>query len=81
MKSLRKRRILSILVLVILVSLVCLAVYLKNVADYKQAVQEISVGDMKISDIADGVYSGECNVNYIQAKVKVTIKKQRNSEY
>jgi uncharacterized protein with FMN-binding domain len=46
---------------------------LKSVWDYKQAVQEISIGDVRISDVADGVYIGECNVNFIYAKVEVTV--------
>lgn len=46
---------------------------MKSVWDYKQAVQEISIGDVRISDVADGVYIGECNVNFIYAKVEVTV--------
>lgn len=58
----------------VLLGLIILTVYLKDVWDYKQAVQEISIGDIHIDDVADGVYIGECNVNFIYAKVEVTVK-------
>lgn len=57
----------------VFLGLIALTVYLKSVWDYKQAVQEISIGDVSISDVADGVYIGECNVNFIYAKVEVTV--------
>lgn len=57
----------------VFLGLIALTVYLKSVWDYKQAVQEISIGDVRISDVADGVYIGECNVNFIYAKVEVTV--------
>lgn len=57
----------------VFLGLIALTVYLKSVWDYKQAVQEISIGDVRISDVADGVYIGECNINFIYAKVEVTV--------
>lgn len=57
----------------VFVGLICLVIYLKNVRDYKQAVREINIDEINISDISDGVYTGECNVNFIYAKVEVTI--------
>ena len=49
------------------------AVYLKNVADYKQAVRETTFSEINISDIPDEVYIGEYDVNFIYAKVEVTV--------
>ena len=73
MKLSRKR---SLLVLAILLSLICLiftAVYLKRVADYKKAVRETTIGGTDISNIPDGVYVGEYDVDFVYAKVEVTV--------
>ncbi len=73
MKLSRKR---SLLVLEILLSLICLiftAVYLKRVADYKKAVRETTIGGTDISNISDGVYVGEYDVDFVYAKVEVTV--------
>ena len=48
-------------------------IYLKSVADYKQAVKETTFEEINISDISDGVYIGEYDVNFIYAKVEVTV--------
>ena len=73
MKLSRKR---ILLVLEILLSLICLiftAVYLKRVADYKKAVRETTIGGTDISNISDGVYVGEYDVDFVYAKVEVTV--------
>ena len=46
---------------------------LKNVADYKQAVKETTFDEINIPDVSDGVYIGEYDVNFIYAKVEVTV--------
>ena len=58
---------------VLLVGLAAGIIYLKNVADYKQAVNETTIEEINISDISDGVYIGEYDVNFIYAKVEVTV--------
>ena len=50
-----------------------MAVYLKSIADYKKAVKETTFTNIDISDIPDGVYIGEYDVNVIYAKVEVTV--------
>ena len=52
-------------------------IYLKSVADYKQAVRETAFEEINIPDVPDGVYIGEYDVNFIYAKVEVTV---RNGE-
>ena len=47
--------------------------YLKSVADYKQAVRETTFEGINLSDIPDGVYVGEYDVDFIYAKVEVTM--------
>ena len=73
MRILRKKIIFFTIIIFVFVGLICLVIYLKNVRDYKQAVREINIDEIDISDISDGVYTGECNVNFIYAKVEVTI--------
>ena len=73
MKISRKKIILSIVIFIFTIGLIEGAVYLKNVADYKQAVKETTFDEINISDVSDGVYIGEYDVNFIYAKVEVTV--------
>ncbi len=41
---------------------------------YQEKVNNISVTDVDISNIDDGIYDGECDVDYIKAKVRVEVK-------
>lgn len=72
--KLSRKRILSVtVILLFLIVLIFTAVYLKSVADYKKAVKGTSFGDLDISNVPDGVYVGEYDVNFIYAKVEVTV--------
>lgn len=73
MKQIKKRAALYSAATVILISLICLAVYLKSVSDYKQAVSDITFQTIDVTNIANGAYVGECNVGFIYAKVEVTV--------
>lgn len=73
MKILSKRICSVTVLLLFLIVLTCLTLYLKSVADYKQAVKETSFDEINLSDISDGVYIGEYDVNFIYAKVEVTV--------
>ena len=73
MKISRKKIILSIVIFIFTIGLIGGAVYLKNVADYKQAVKETTFDEINISDVSDGVYIGEYDVNFIYAKVEVDV--------
>ena len=69
-----KKKIISFIVLLLLlIGLICGAVYLKNVADYKRAIGETTFGEIDIADVSDGIYIGEYDVNFIYAKVEVTV--------
>lgn len=63
----------SIVIFIFTIVLIGGAVYLKNVADYKQAEKETTFDEINISDVSDGVYIGEYDVNFIYAKVEVTV--------
>lgn len=73
MKSSKKKIVSCIVVIFLLIGLLCLALYLKSVSDYKQAVNNIVFEEIDITKIPDGTYVGECNVNFIYAKVEVTV--------
>lgn len=73
MKCSIKKIVTSIVALAVLAGGIFLAVYLKQVADYKRAVSEISIEEICLLDIPSGVYIGECDVNFIYAKVEVAV--------
>lgn len=69
-----KKKIISFIILFLfLVVLICGAVYLKKVADYKQAVRETIFDEIDVANVSDGIYMGEYDVNFIYAKVEVTV--------
>lgn len=73
MRKFRSRIILFAIVILLLAGLISLAVYLEEVADYRQMVKETSFDEIDISSVPDGVYVGEYDVNFIYAKVEVTV--------
>lgn len=73
MKRTKKRTIVYIATAVILIILMYFAFYLKSVSDYKQAVGNITFQNIDVTNIADGTYIGECNVEFIYAKVEVIV--------
>ena len=69
-----KKKIISFIVLLLLlIGLICGAVYLKKVADYKRAIGQTTFDEIDIADVSDGIYIGEYDVNFIYAKVEVTV--------
>ena len=73
MRMSKKKVVLLVIMLLLLIGLVWGIIYLKSVTDYKQAVKETTFEEINISDISDGVYIGEYDVNFIYAKVEVTV--------
>ncbi len=73
MRMSKKKVALFAVMLLLLIGLVWGILYLKSVADYKKAVKETTFEDINISDIPDGVYVGEYDVDFIYAKVEVTV--------
>ena len=72
MKSVH-RKIITVLLLLLTLIASALAVYLKQVADYKRAVRAISIEEINLSEIPDGIYYGEYDVGFIYAKVEVVV--------
>jgi uncharacterized protein with FMN-binding domain len=67
------RLILSIAGEILVVGLGALLWYLNSVRDYKDEVASIVTGDIDPSKIPDGIYTGDCDVNFIYTKVEVTV--------
>jgi uncharacterized protein with FMN-binding domain len=65
-------RVLAFLTIIILIGHV--AANVVALQDYQSKVQSITVEDIDISKIPDGKYIGECNITFIYAKVRVTVK-------
>ena len=72
-KAVRKKVILITALLLLIIGLAVLSAYLKSLADYKEAVRTTIFHEAAISELSDGVYIGEYDVNFIYAKVEVTI--------
>lgn len=49
------------------------ALYLKSVEDYQRAVRETTVQNPSLSSVPDGVYVGAYDVDFVSARVKVTV--------
>ena len=60
----------SAVILLFLIGLVFTAVYLKSVADYKKAVRETTFSNINISNVSDGVYVGEYDVDFFMPRWK-----------
>ncbi len=69
-----RKSVFAIAISLFLIALIFTAGYLKSVADYKRAVKETTFDGIEISDVPDGVYVGEYDVDFIYAKVEVTVR-------
>jgi len=70
----KTKLLLSAIAAIIVIGLVVLVLYLKSVQNYQDKVAAINITDIDLSTIPDGTYTGEYDVDYIFAKVEVTIK-------
>ncbi len=70
----KKKILLSSICLLIIIGLLGGASYLISLNQYKNAIDSITYKNINASNISDGTYLGDCNVDFIYAKVKVTVK-------
>lgn len=49
------------------------SIYLIKVWNYQKTVKSFTYSDLVIADVEDGAYIGECDVDFIYAKVAVTV--------
>ena len=73
MKLSRKRILSFTAIFLFLIVLIFTAVYLKSVEEYKRSVKETTFSNLDISNVPDGVYAGEYDVDFVYAKVEVTV--------
>lgn len=73
MRRPKRRAVLFAALALLLAGLVSAAVYLKSLADYRQAVRETVVEGIDLSEAADGVYVGEHDVGFIYVRAEVTV--------
>ncbi len=73
MKLSRKRISMFVALFAFVICFIFAALYLKSVADYKKAVKGTTLSNIDICSIPDGVYVGEYDVDFIYAKVEVTV--------
>lgn len=69
----KKKRTLWIIAVLIVLCLVGGSIYLVKVWNYQKTVKSLTYSDIAIEDIESGTYIGECNVDFIYAKVAVTM--------
>lgn len=60
--------------LAVLIAMGFLTNYLVSVKRYKDAVSHITFDHADASGVPDGIYAGECDVQFIYAKVEVQVK-------
>lgn len=73
MKLSKKHVFFAIILFFFLIVLIFGAFYLKSVSDYQKKVQEIVFHEINPANIPDGSYVGECDTDFVYAKVQVTI--------
>ena len=72
--NLSKKKIIAFIsAIIIIIAAILLLRYFWNVNQYQSTVDQMSFTDIEIENIPDGIYEGECNVDFISAKVKVTV--------
>lgn len=69
--------VIGAVLLLAIISGALLTNYLISVKSYKTAVSKITYEQQNLLDVADGSYTGECDVQFIYAKVRVTVKDHR----
>ena len=69
----RKKLVMILIMLFLLLASIFGTAYIDRVGEYKRAVKETTIEEVNISDIPDGVYIGEYDVNFIYAKVEVDV--------
>ena len=68
-----KKQIIIVIIVVLFVACGIFINYLNNVKHYQQTVQAMTFSEIDLSSVPDGVYVGECDVDFIYAKVQVSI--------
>lgn len=71
--SRRNKALLLGVVVLLAVVLVALLLFLKAALEYKGAVEALTVQEVDLAQVADGTYTGGCDVGLVSAQVEVTV--------
>ena len=71
--SRRNKALLLGVVVLLAVVLAALLLFLKAALEYKGAVEALTVQEVDLAQVADGTYTGGCNVGLVSAQVEVTV--------
>lgn len=69
-----KKKVIIGILIVLIIGLAIGGIYMFRTINYKKQVENIKVQGIDLSTISDGSYQGSCDVDYISAKVNVTVK-------
>jgi uncharacterized protein with FMN-binding domain len=69
-----KKILIGVVCFVLLAAIILVGKYLISVKNYQKAVKELKIGSIDLSKVSDGEYTGNCDVDYIYAKVIITVK-------
>ena len=72
-----KKILIGVVCFLILAAIIVVGKYLISVKNYQKVVKELKIGSIDLSKVSDGEYSGNCDVDYIYAKVIVTVKNNK----
>ena len=76
MKILKNRKwriLLTIIIVIMLIAITGTMIYLIQVKNYQTRVENLTFSEIDLKNIPDGTYIGDCNVEFIYAKVEATI--------
>ena len=51
--------------------------YLKSIGDYKAKVDALTIDEIDLTMVVDGVYEGQCDTGVVRARVQVTVRDHR----
>lgn len=69
-----KKTLIGVVCFIVLVVIIFGVKYLISVKNYQKSVKELKIVSIDFSKVSDGEYTGSYDVDYISAKVIVTIK-------
>ncbi|EKQ51558.1 MULTISPECIES: FMN-binding protein [unclassified Clostridium] len=72
-----KKILLSVACLAIITGIIVGGKYLISLRNYQKTIKELTISKVDLSKISDGVYIGSYDVDFIAAKVSVTVKSHK----
>jgi uncharacterized protein with FMN-binding domain len=61
------------LLIALIIGGIFLGLYLKTVKDYQDKIKNTTIGEVDISKLSDGIYTGDYDIGFIYAQVEVTV--------